>query len=410
MNVLLLNAGSSSLKATLMRLETGDVLARGAADWAGQVSHYEFAYGRRPVSRQSVDWRSYGRAVDRFVRDLTASGVVASLDQIQAAAHRIVHGGPFRTAVRMTPEIRRSVEDLIELAPLHNPPSLETLAAAERILPNIPHIAAFDTAFHATLPPEACTYAIPSKWTEEWGIRRFGFHGLSHSYCAGRAAELLGRSLAELKIVSCHLGHGCSLAAVDGGRCIDTTMGYTPLEGLMMGTRSGSIDPGALLHLQKAHGLTAPEMETALNKQSGLLGVSGVSADLREVLSGAASGHPGCGLALKIYVHRIRQAIGAMAASLGGIDGLAFTGGVGEHAVSIRQSVCESLSFLGVTLDPAANAIAHKDAVISSPSARVGTVVVTCREDLSMLSEVLQVLAQSARPLAETSPLTHQEL
>lgn len=395
MVALLLNAGSSSLKSSVMRLETGEVLAQGAADWSAMTPSVTFAVPFHPEVRTPVHWKGYALAVDRFLEDLQKSGVLASQGPIQAVGHRIVHGGPFRSALRITPDVRESLADLIELAPLHNPPSLETLAAAERALPGVPHIAAFDTTFHSTLPPEAFTYAVPWKWTTEWGIRRYGFHGLSHSYCAERTSLLLGRPLSELKIVSCHLGHGCSLAAIDRGVCIDTTMGYTPMEGLVMGTRSGSIDPGAMLHLQKTHSLTAVEMETKLNRESGLLGISGVSSDMRQILEGVSAGHPRCTLALNVFLHRLQQGIGAMAASLEGLDALAFTGGVGEHAVMIRQRVCERLGFLGLEIDPAANAVAHSDAVLSRLDSRVGIVTVTCREDLSMLSEVRDVLTRS---------------
>ncbi len=392
MNALLFNAGSSSLKSTLMRLETGEVLARGACDWAGTEPHAEFAFGTAAPIQEQVESRGYGQAVDRFLQDLVASGAVTSLDEVHAVGHRIVHGGPFRSAVRITDEVRRRIGELIDLAPLHNPPSLETLAAAERALPQPPHIATFDTAFHATLPPEAYTYPVPAAWTEEWGIRRYGFHGLSHSYCVQRAAELLSRSPAELKIVSCHLGHGCSVAAIDGGLSRDTTMGYTPLEGLMMGTRSGSLDPGVLLHVQTAHGLSAGDLETILNRQSGLLGVSRISGDMRSVLAAASAGDPAAQLAIGIYVHRIRQAIGSMAASLGGIDALVFTAGVGEHSAPIRSAVCERLGFLGVQLAPDRNAAAHSDAVISERGSYVTVLVITCREDLSMLAEMRHVL------------------
>src|SRR5262249_33971243 len=217
---------------------------------------------------------------------------------------------------------------LADLAPLHNPPSLETLAAAEAELPGVPQVAVFDTAFHATLPPEAYTYPVPERWTREYRIRRFGFHGLSHAYCSRRAAELLGRALDDVRLVICHLGHGCSASAMRGGRCVDTTMGFTPLEGLMMGTRSGSIDPSIVLHVQQHCGMTAQQVETALNHESGLLGVSGISGDMRQVLDAVHAGHQQAQLALAVYTHRVRQAIGALAVTLGGVDALVFTAGV----------------------------------------------------------------------------------
>jgi len=409
MNVLLFNAGSSSLKSTLMRLETGetsashtDDLLRAEAKDSVEDPSRAHSGGPEPSTQRS---ELYCQAVEQFLSKLVDGGTIRSLADIHAVGHRIVHGGAFRTAIRITPEIRTCIDELTELAPLHNPPSLATLVAAEERLPSVPHIATFDTAFHSTLLPQAYTYPVPSTWTTEWGIRRYGFHGLSHSYCANRSAELLARPLGGLKVVSCHLGHGCSVAAVDSGRCVDTTMGYTPLEGLMMGTRSGSVDPGILLHVQRKHGLTADELETALNRQSGLLGVSGVSGDMRQVLAAAEAGESAAQLALDIYVHRVRQAIGAMAASLGGLDVLAFTAGVGEHAATVRAAVCQRLEFLGLRVAPDLNAVTHSDAVISAPASRIAVLVVTCREDLSMLSEVRGILTTHEKGrLATTTP------
>jgi acetate kinase len=254
--------------------------------------------------------------------------------------------------VRITPEVKRVIGDLAELAPLHNPVSLDGITALEQALPNVPQVAAFDTAFHATLSESARTYPVPQKWTREWGMRRYGFHGLSHSYCAGRAAEMIGRR--DLRLIIAHLGNGASVSAVYNGICVDTSMGFTPLEGVMMGTRSGTIDPGMLVHLLRHKGLKADELDHALNYESGLLGVSGVSSDMRQVLSELA-GNPDARLAIEVYVHRIRQTVGAMAATLGGVDALVFTAGVGEHAPEIRKRVCEKLNYLGLELDRTAN-------------------------------------------------------
>jgi acetate kinase len=259
-------------------------------------------------------------------------------------------------------------------------------------LPGIPQVAVFDTAFHATLPPEARTYPLPDRWTRDWGIRRFGFHGLSHAYCSRRAAEMLGRPTDELRLVVCHLGHGCSASAVRGGRCVDTTMGFTPLEGLMMATRSGSIDPSIVLHVQQHHGLTAEQVETALNRESGLLGVSDVSGDMRQVLAAAKAGHEQARLALAVYVHRVRQAIGALAVTMGGIDVLVFTAGVGEHASEIRESICAGLECLGLELDAGANADCRPDADVARHGSRGRILVIATREDVTMLHEVIQVL------------------
>src|SRR5437763_773931 len=252
MNVLLLNAGSSSLKAALVEWANGTIVAQGQADWAGSATSYRYAARDGKERSEDVSWRGHARAVERFVSDLSRAEPVALPDRsgLAAVGHRVVHGGQFTSSVRIPPTIRSRITALADLAPLHNPPSLETLAAAEAELPGVPHVAVFDTAFHATLPPEAHTYPVPQRWAREWGIRRFGFHGLSHAYCARRAAEMLGRPPAELRLVICHLGHGCSAAAVRGGRSADTTMGFTPLHGLMMAPRSGSNDPGLVLHPQ----------------------------------------------------------------------------------------------------------------------------------------------------------------
>jgi acetate kinase len=250
----------------------------------------------------------------------------------------------------------------------------------------------FDTAFHATLPPEARTYPVPGSWTRDWGIRRFGFHGLSHAYCSRRAAELLGRPLEALRLVICHLGHGCSASAVGGGRCVETTMGFTPLDGLMMATRCGSIDPSIVLHVQQRHGLTAEQVEVALNRESGLLGVSGLSADMRQILDAVHSGHPQAQLALAIYTRRVRQAIGALAVTLGGVDALVFTAGVGEHAGQVREIICDGLECLGLELDAPVNAACRPDADVARRGSRGRILVIATREDVTMLREVIQVL------------------
>jgi acetate kinase len=246
------------------------------------------------------------------------------------------------------------------------------------------------------LPPEAHTYPVPLSWTRDWGIRRFGFHGLSHAYCSRRAAEMLGRPVGELRLVICHLGHGCSATAVRDGCCIDTTMGFTPLDGLMMGTRCGSIDPSIVLHVQQCHGLTAKQVEAALNHDSGLLGVSGLSADMRAVLEAGRAGHLGAQLALALYTHRVRQAIGALTVTLGGVDALVFTAGVGEHASEIRKRICEGLECLGLELDTEANAACRPDAVVSRATSRGRILIVATREDVTMLREVIQVIGTDA--------------
>jgi acetate kinase len=394
MNILLLNAGSSSLKCTLMEHAEGRIVARALADWAGSETRYQYAGPDGREHSEKVSWRGHAEAVRRFLHDLMHAEPIALPERsaLAAVGHRVVHGGQFTSSVRITPEIRSRLTALTDLAPLHNPPSLATLAAAEAELPGVPQVAVFDTAFHTTLPPEAYTYPVPGSWTRDWGIRRFGFHGLSHAYCSHRAAELLGHPLEALRLVICHLGHGCSASAVDGGRCVDTTMGFTPLEGLMMATRSGSIDPSIVLHVQQRHGLTAEQVEAALNRESGLLGVAGLSADMRQILDAVHAGHPQAQLALAMYTRRVRQAIGALAVTLGGVDALVFTAGVGEHAGQVRETICDGLECLGLELDASVNAACRPDADVARRGSRGRILVIATREDVTMLREVIQVL------------------
>jgi acetate kinase len=392
MKVLLLNAGSSSLKCSLMESAGRTVVAGASADWAGPVTRYNrFGPGAERVC-QEVTFRGHGDAVRHALDDLAVTAPTSS-EGLAAVGHRVVHGGELSAPVRITSAVRSRISALAELAPLHNPPGLEALAVAESLLPGVPHVAVFDTAFHATLPAAAHTYPLPHAWTNTWGIRRYGFHGLSHSYGASRAAELLARPASELRLVICHLGHGCSASAVLHGRSVDTTMGFTPLDGLMMATRSGSVDPGILTHVQLQYGLTAKEVEEALNHRSGLLGVSGISGDMREVLAAGRADNARARLAVDVYAHRVRQAIGALAVTLGGVDALVFTAGVGENAAEVRMAACQGLECLGLELDADANLRCRPDADVARRGARARILVLAAREDLAMLSEVVRVIA-----------------
>lgn len=394
MTILLLNAGSSSLKATLRDTATGTVVARSLADWAGTATRYEQDGPDGERHCEEVPWRGHTEAVRRFAADLPA----ARRADLAAVGHRVVHGGSFTSSVKITAEIRARLAAQADLAPLHNPPSLETLAAAEAELPGVPHVAVFDTAFHAAMPPEAFTYPVPMRWTQEWGIRRYGFHGLSHAYCARRAAEMLGLRAEQPRVVICHLGHGCSAAAVQGDHCLATTMGFTPLEGLMMATRCGSLDPGVVLHVQQRQDLTVAQVETMLNRESGLLGVSGVSGDMRLVLAAAREGQPQARLALAMYTHRARQAVGALAVTLGGVDALVFTAGVGENSSEIREAICTGLECLGLELERNSNATCRPDADVAVPHSRGRILVLATREDETMFHEVVAVLGSQAPP------------
>ncbi len=399
MKILLLNAGSSSLRCTFMDSADRAVIARAATDWAGPVTRYECSGAGLERVSERVAWRGHGDAVRRALGDLSRArrdaSAAAEWPPI-AVGHRIVHGGDFTAPVRITGDVRGRIAALAELAPLHNPPGLETLEAAEASLPGVPQVALFDTEFHATLPLSARTFAVPREWTEGWGIRRYGFHGLSYAYCSARAAEMLSKPLCELRLVICHLGHGCSATAVLHGRSIDTTMGFTPLDGLMMATRSGSVDPGVITHVQLRHGLDAPAIEDVLNRRCGLLGVSGISADMREVLAAARDGHEGARLAVDVYTHRVRAAVGALAVTLGGLDALVFTAGVGENAAEIRRAACRGLECVGLELDEDANARCRPDADLARSGSPARILVIATREDLAMLSQVVQVI--EARP------------
>jgi len=364
MRVLVVNAGSSSLKLRLV-----------GADDALLADH------ELPGGRDGFDEAAAGR-------------LLGGLDGIDAVGHRFVHGGPRLTApVRLDDDVERELRSLVDLAPLHQPPALAGAALTRRLLPGVPAVACLDTAFHAGLPAAAATYAVPREWRERHGIRRYGFHGLSHAYAARRTAGLLGRPPAALRIVTCHLGAGASLAAVRGGASVDTTMGFTPLEGVVMATRAGSIDPGIALWLERQRGLSADEVFDALEHRSGLAGLAG-TADMREVLRQAAAGAADARLALDVYVHRLRAAVAAMAAAMDGLDALAFTGGVGEHAPEVRAAAAAGLGFLGVAIDAERNAAASgdPDADIGAAGARVRVLVLRAREDLEIARQVREVL------------------
>src|SRR5499427_5955389 len=395
MKILVCNAGSSSLKFSLFEAEGEQLLAEGGIDWTTKPTRLVFHRTGHQEIREELKLEKHADAVARILDDLRAgpSAALHTLKDLRAVGHRVVHGGEhYTTGVRITPEVKRVIGDLAELAPLHNPASLDGITAVEQVLPNVPQVAAFDTAFHATLSESARTYPVPQRWTREWGMRRYGFHGLSHSYCAGRAAEMIGRK--NLRLIIAHLGNGASVSAVRDGICVDTSMGFTPLEGLMMGTRSGTVDPGILIYLLRHKGLDVNELDHALNYESGLLGISGTSSDLRQLLSELPD-NPDARLAVDVYVHRIVQIIGAMAATLGGIDALVFTAGVGERAAKIRNYVCERLKHLGLELDSAANENCHPDADIATAASTARILVIATREDLAIMRETLQLLGSS---------------
>jgi acetate kinase len=363
-NILVVNAGSSSLKLRLL-----DDADRVIATQDLPSPHLE----------------DVGDALHAFVDQNPG---------IESAGHRVVHGGSvFTRPIVIDDATDEALETLADLAPLHNPPSLAAISALRSLRPDLPQIACFDTSFHADLPAKAATYALPATWRERWGIRRYGFHGLSHAWASRRAAELLGRPLERLRLVTAHLGAGASLAAVAFGRSVDTTMGFTPTEGLVMATRSGSVDPGILLWVERHGGLSVDEVEAALETASGLRGLSGVSGDLREVIEAAGAGNQDAQLAYDVYVYRIQTSVGAMCAALRGVDGLVFTGGAGEASPRLRADVGAGLGFLGVRVDDALNLESSGDALVSAGAASPAVLVVEAREDLEIARHVRELLA-----------------
>ena len=366
MHVLVVNAGSSSLKLAV--LDDDDKVVRSEV---------------LPAPAGKVD---RGALED----------VIEKARPIDAVGHRVVHGGTeFTAPVRIDERVLRRLEALTDLAPLHQPKSLQGLEAVGAILPGVPAVACFDTAFHASIPAAASTYALPVQWRRRWDLRRFGFHGLSHSYASRRAEELMGEGAAggrELRILTCHLGAGASLAAVRGGLSVDTTMGFTPLEGLVMATRSGSVDPGLMVWLEEHVGMPPSELASTLEHRSGLFGLTG-TADMREILAAEAAGDPNAVLAIAVYLHRLRALMASMVASLGGLDAIVFTGGVGERAPDIRRRALEGLGFLGAEIDREANAAAKGDQEVGVPGVRVRCFVIEAREDLEIVRGVRQVLS-----------------
>jgi acetate kinase len=408
MNILILNAGSSSQKSCLYDC-SGPTWPEQALPprWSAQIDWTETG-GSLAVKAQGQAWRRQLSQAERpqalaLMLETLVQGetqVLNQLAEIDMVGHRVVHGGTqYSQATWVTAEVKGAIATLSALAPAHNPANLAGIEAIETILGDIPQVAVFDTAFHRQMPLAAAVYPIPYEWFER-GIRRYGFHGISHQYCAHRAAQLLGQPLARLKLITCHLGNGCSLAAVRDGISIDTTMGFTPLEGLMMGNRSGSIDPAILIHLMREYGFDADQLDQLLNRASGLKGISQCSNDMRAIIAAIDQGNAQAQLAFDLYLHRLRAAIGAMLASLGGLDALVFTAGVGENAAQVRAQACEAFHFLGLRLDAAKNQAGPVDTDIASPDSTVRVLVVHTQEDWAIAQECWQLWHQGETPKA----------
>ncbi|HXZ04478.1 MAG TPA: acetate kinase [Ktedonobacteraceae bacterium] len=398
MKILVLNAGSSSQKSCLYEIDdTGDLpevapvpLWQADADWTHQDGTTEVkinnAHGANLSDNLNTDARS--EVIEYILKNLWngKTQVLSRLSEIDIVGHRVVHGGnEFEKSTLVTPEVKNAISRMSVLAPLQNPANLEGIEVIERIFPGVPQVAVFDTAFHRHMPLPATVYPGPYEWYDQQ-IHRYGFHGISHQYCSRRAAQVLGKDLESLRLINCHLGNGCSLAAVQHGYSIETTMGFTPLEGLMMGSRSGSIDPGIILHLLQQKKCTVEQLDETLNKASGLKGISG-AGDMRQVLLDMKEGNSRAKLAFDMFVHRLRYFIGAMLASLGGLDALVFAGGIGENAAEVREAACEGFTFLGLKLDAQRNAQSPADQVISAVDSAILVLIIHTQEDWEIARE-----------------------
>ncbi|MBK7106156.1 MAG: acetate kinase [Ignavibacteriae bacterium] len=396
MKILVLNCGSSSIKYQLIETNTKDALAKGMIERIGMSSA---VLTHEPKGKEKI--RIVGEILDHsiameYVIAVLLSpnhGVISSRDEIDAVGHRVVHGGEdFSGSVLITDDVLKALRENIELAPLHNPPNLKGIAAAKEHLPNIPQCGIFDTAFHMSMPPHAYLYGIPFKLYKRYKIRRYGFHGTSHRYVSLRAAEILGKPYEELKIITAHLGNGASMAAIKNGKSIDTSMGFTPLEGLLMGTRSGDLDPSIITYIMGKEELTISEANTMLNKHSGLVGISGESSDMREIEQAVAEGDKKATYAFDVFTYRIKKYVGAYAAAMGGLDALVFTGGIGENSVKVRKDVCHDLEFLGIELDDELNNNVKGEAIITMQNTKTKVLRIPTNEELVIAMDTEQIV------------------
>ncbi|MCI9293905.1 MAG: acetate kinase [Lawsonibacter sp.] len=386
MNILVINAGSSSLKYQLLNPETQQVLAKGLCERIGIDGKFTYKpEGKQAVKEADVAMPTHNEAIKAVLDALVDkdNGVIGSMKEIDAVGHRVVHGGEkFAKSVLITGEVMAAIEECNPLAPLHNPANIIGIKACQALMPDTPMVAVFDTAFHQTMPAEAYMYALPYEYYEKDKVRRYGFHGTSHKYVTQRAAAMLGKPLEELKLISCHLGNGSSIAAVDGGKSVDTSMGFTPLAGLPMGTRCGDIDAGILQYLMNKYGMDIDKMLNVLNKKSGVEGLSCVSSDFRDLETAAEKGDQKAALAQKKFAYEVRKYVGAYAAAMGGVDAVIFTAGVGENDKTIRSMVCEGLEYMGLKLDEAANDVRGKETVISAADSKVKVLLIPTNEEL----------------------------
>jgi acetate kinase len=401
MIVLVFNCGSSSIKYKLFDMQTSEVLAQGGIEKIGMVDSFlklTLPDDQKVVIKQSIPDHQTG--VELILNILTSKdyGCIESLSAIEAVGHRVVHGGEkFNASVLITEEVIKNVEECVDLAPLHNPSNLIGIRAVEKLMPTIPQVAVFDTAFHQTMPPKAYIYGLPYSYYLDYGIRRYGFHGTSHRYVSKRACEIIGVPYEHQRIITAHIGNGASISAIKNGRSIDTSMGMTPVDGLLMGTRAGEIDPGVLTFISDKENLGPSDISDLLNKRSGVLGVSGVSSDMRELEDAVQAGNERAILAKEMYNYRIKKYVGSYAAVLGGVDILVFTGGVGENQWSTRSEVCRNMEFMGIKLDESKNiGMRGKEMIISEPDSPVTVMVVPTEEELMIAKDTIEILSQQA--------------
>ncbi|MBS8265217.1 acetate kinase [Mesobacillus boroniphilus] len=390
--IIAINAGSSSLKFQLFEMPSEGVITKGIVERIGLKDSIFTISVNGEKNKEVTDIPNHEVAVKILLDKLTSLGIIQSLDEIEGIGHRVVHGGEeFSDSVLITEEVLQKIEELSELAPLHNPANLTGIRAFQQVLPNVTAVAVFDTAFHQTMPENSFLYSLPYDYYKKYGIRKYGFHGTSHKYVSQRAAEMLGRPVEHLRLISCHLGNGASIAAIEGGKSIDTSMGFTPLAGVTMGTRSGNIDPALIPYIMEKTDKTADEVLDVLNKESGMLGVSGFSSDLRDIEDEAEKGNERAELALKVFADRIHKYIGSYAARMCGVDAIIFTAGIGENSSAIRARVLQGLEFMGIYWDPALNKVRGEEAFISYPHSPVKVMVIPTDEEVMIARDVVRL-------------------
>ena len=389
--IIAINAGSSSLKFQLLQMPEEEVLTKGLVERIGLNDSIFTIEVNGEKIKEVKDIQDHSEAVSMLLDKLIKHNIISSLDEIEGIGHRVVHGGEkFNDSVLITDEVLKEIEEISYLAPLHNPANVVGIKAFKNVLPNVPAVAVFDTAFHQSMPEKSFLYSLPYEYYEQYGIRKYGFHGTSHKYVSERAAELLGRPVEQLRLLSCHLGNGASIAAIEGGKSIDTSMGFTPLAGVTMGTRSGNIDPSLIPYIMQKTGQSAEEVLNVLNNKSGMLGVSGFSSDLRDIESEAEQGNERAELALEVFASRIHKYIGSYAARMAGIDAIIFTAGIGENSTAVRERVLRGLEFMGVYWDPALNQVRGKEAFISYPHSPVKVIVIPTNEEVMIARDTMR--------------------